>query len=56
LIPPDPPAFFRATSLADDAPRGSLVYLGFGQVGAVSYPASQFASNSRTVISGQRAG
>jgi S-(hydroxymethyl)glutathione dehydrogenase/alcohol dehydrogenase len=35
---------------------GSLIYLGFGQPGNVSYPASQLANNGRTLISGQQGG
>ena len=35
---------------------GSLVYLGFGQPGNVSYPATAFANNGRNVFAGQQGG
>ncbi len=35
---------------------GSLVYLGFGQPGNVSYPATAFANNGRSIFAGQQGG
>jgi S-(hydroxymethyl)glutathione dehydrogenase/alcohol dehydrogenase len=55
--PPDPTGILPMQQAWEFTHRGgSLIYLGFGQVGNVSYPASQFANNGRTVISGQQGG
>jgi S-(hydroxymethyl)glutathione dehydrogenase/alcohol dehydrogenase len=55
--PPDPTGILPMQQAWQFTRRGgTLMYLGFGQVGNVSYPASQFANNGRTVISGQQGG
>jgi S-(hydroxymethyl)glutathione dehydrogenase/alcohol dehydrogenase len=55
--PPDPTGILPMQQAWQVTGRGgSLVYLGFGQVGNVSYPASQFANNGRNVFSGQQGG
>jgi S-(hydroxymethyl)glutathione dehydrogenase/alcohol dehydrogenase len=55
--PPDPTGILPMQQAWQCTRRGgSLIYLGFGQPGNVSYPASQFANNGRTVISGQQGG
>jgi S-(hydroxymethyl)glutathione dehydrogenase / alcohol dehydrogenase len=35
---------------------GSIVYLGFGQPGNVTYPATAFANNGRNIFAGQQGG
>jgi S-(hydroxymethyl)glutathione dehydrogenase/alcohol dehydrogenase len=55
--PPDPTGILPMQQAWQFTRRGgSLIYLGFGQVGNVSYPASQFANNGRIMISGQQGG
>jgi S-(hydroxymethyl)glutathione dehydrogenase/alcohol dehydrogenase len=55
--PPDPTGILPMQQAWEFTQRGgTLIYLGFGQLGNVSYPASQFANNGRTVISGQQGG
>jgi S-(hydroxymethyl)glutathione dehydrogenase/alcohol dehydrogenase len=55
--PPDPTGILPMQQAWQMTRRGgSLVYLGFGQVGNVTYPASQFANNGRNVYSGQQGG
>jgi S-(hydroxymethyl)glutathione dehydrogenase/alcohol dehydrogenase len=55
--PPDPTGILPMQQAWQFTRRGgSLMYLGFGQAGNVSYPASQFANNGRTVFSGQQGG
>jgi S-(hydroxymethyl)glutathione dehydrogenase/alcohol dehydrogenase len=55
--PPDPTGILPMQQAWQFTRRGgSLIYLGFGQAGDVSYPASQFANNGRTVFSGQQGG
>lgn len=55
--PPDPTGILPMQQAWQLTARGgSLVYLGFGQVGNVSYPASAFANNGRNVFAGQQGG
>jgi S-(hydroxymethyl)glutathione dehydrogenase / alcohol dehydrogenase len=56
--PPPDPSGIKPMQQAWDLTRtgGSLVYLGFGQAGNVSFPASQFANRGRNVFSGQQGG
>lgn len=55
--PPDPTGVLPMLQAWQMTRRGgSVVYLGFGQVGLVSFPASAFANNGRTLISGQQGG
>jgi S-(hydroxymethyl)glutathione dehydrogenase/alcohol dehydrogenase len=55
--PPDPTGILPMTQAWQMTRRGgSIVYLGFGQVGNVSFPASPLANNGRTLISGQQGG
>jgi S-(hydroxymethyl)glutathione dehydrogenase/alcohol dehydrogenase len=55
--PPDPTGILPMTQAWQMTRRGgSVVYLGFGQVGNVSFPASPLANNGRTLISGQQGG
>jgi S-(hydroxymethyl)glutathione dehydrogenase/alcohol dehydrogenase len=55
--PPDPTGILPMQQAWQLTRRGgSLVYLGFGQVGTVSYPASAFANNGRNVFAGQQGG
>jgi S-(hydroxymethyl)glutathione dehydrogenase/alcohol dehydrogenase len=55
--PPDPTGILPMQQAWQFTRRGgSLVYLGFGQVGNVSYPASAFANNGRNVFAGQQGG
>jgi S-(hydroxymethyl)glutathione dehydrogenase/alcohol dehydrogenase len=55
--PPDPTGILPMQQAWQMTHRGgSLIYLGFGQPGNVSYPASQLANNGRTLISGQQGG
>jgi S-(hydroxymethyl)glutathione dehydrogenase / alcohol dehydrogenase len=55
--PPDPTGILPMQQAWQYTRRGgSLVYLGFGQVGNVTYPASQFANNGRSVFAGQQGG
>ena len=55
--PPDPTGILPMQQAWQMTRRGgSLVYLGFGQVGNVTYPASQFANNGRNVFAGQQGG
>ncbi|OFW32413.1 MAG: hypothetical protein A3G76_12975 [Acidobacteria bacterium RIFCSPLOWO2_12_FULL_65_11] len=55
--PPDPTGILPMTQAWQMTRRGgSIVYLGFGQVGTVSFPASALANNGRTLISGQQGG
>ena len=55
--PPDPTGVLPMLQAWQLTRRGgSLVYLGFGQVGTVAYPASQFANNGRNVFAGQQGG
>jgi len=55
--PPDPTGI-QAMQQAWEMTRrgGSVVYLGFGQPGNVTYPASNFANRGRNVLSGQQGG
>ena len=55
--PPDPTGILPMQQAWQMTRRGgSLVYLGFGQVGNVSYAASAFANNGRNVFAGQQGG
>jgi len=55
--PPDPSGILPMQQAWQMTCRGgSLVYLGFGQVGNVSYAASAFANNGRNVYAGQQGG
>lgn len=55
--PPDPTGILPMQQAWQLTRRGgSLVYLGFGQVGNVSYAASAFANNGRNVFAGQQGG
>jgi S-(hydroxymethyl)glutathione dehydrogenase/alcohol dehydrogenase len=56
--PPPDPTGITAMQQAWQLTRrgGSLIYLGFGQPGNVSYPASAFANNGRNVFAGQQGG
>ena len=55
--PPDPTGILPMQQAWQMTARGgSLMYLGFGQVGNVSYPASAFANNGRNVFAGQQGG
>jgi S-(hydroxymethyl)glutathione dehydrogenase/alcohol dehydrogenase len=55
--PPDPTGILPMQQAWQLTRRGgSLVYLGFGQLGNVSYPASAFANNGRNVFAGQQGG
>ncbi len=55
--PPDPTGI-QAMQQAWQMTRrgGSLVYLGFGMPGNVSYPATAFANNGRSIFAGQQGG
>jgi S-(hydroxymethyl)glutathione dehydrogenase/alcohol dehydrogenase len=55
--PPDPTGI-KPMQQAWELTRtgGSLVYLGFGQPGQVSFPATQFANRGRSVHAGQQGG
>ena len=55
--PPDPTGITSMQQAWQMTRRGgSLVYLGFGQPGNVSYPATAFANNGRNVFAGQQGG
>jgi S-(hydroxymethyl)glutathione dehydrogenase/alcohol dehydrogenase len=56
--PPPDPTGIKPMQQAWEMTRtgGSLVYLGFGQPGMVSYPATQFANRGRNVFAGQQGG
>lgn len=55
--PPDPTGIVPMQEAWQVTRRGgSLVYLGFGQPGNVSYPATAFANNGKNVYSGQQGG
>ena len=55
--PPDPTGILPMQQAWQMTRRGgSLMYLGFGQVGTVSYPASDFANRGRNVYAGQQGG
>jgi S-(hydroxymethyl)glutathione dehydrogenase/alcohol dehydrogenase len=55
--PPDPTGILPMQQAWQLTRRGgSLVYLGFGQLGTVSYPATAFANNGRNVFAGQQGG
>jgi S-(hydroxymethyl)glutathione dehydrogenase/alcohol dehydrogenase len=56
--PPPDPTGIKPMQQAWELTRtgGSLVYLGFGQPGSVSFPASNFANRGRNVYSGQQGG
>jgi S-(hydroxymethyl)glutathione dehydrogenase/alcohol dehydrogenase len=56
--PPPDPSGIKPMQQAWELTRtgGSLVYLGFGQPGTVSFPATQFANRGRNVYSGQQGG
>ena len=55
--PPDPTGILPMTQAWQMTRRGgSIIYLGAGQVGNVSFPASALANNGRTLISGQQGG
>ncbi|MGE0444483.1 MAG: zinc-binding dehydrogenase [Vicinamibacterales bacterium] len=55
--PPDPTGITAMQQAWELTRRGgSLVYLGFGQPGTVSFPASNFANRGRNVFSGQQGG
>ena len=55
--PPDPTGILPLQQAWQMTRRGgAIVYLGFGQIGTVSYPATALANNGRALISGQQGG
>jgi len=55
--PPDPTGILPMQQAWEMTRRGGeIVYLGFGQIGDVSYPAAAFANAGRTVHAGQQGG